>query len=221
MLKIENASFGFGNKNIFSDLNISFERKPIYGIVGKNGVGKTTLFRNISGIYKIQKGNIMLNGEQVKNTMVSMLPTEPYFYPYITGGEYIELINGSIDSKTKKYAALLNVPLNELIDTFSTGMKKKIAFLGIISQDRPILILDEPFNGVDLESNEIIKSIIRHEKKDRILLVSSHILSTMTDLCDTILYISDGFNCQHFDKKDFINLEKLIAKEIQEKINGI
>ncbi len=221
MLKIGNISFGFREKIIFENLSLSFKENHIHGIVGKNGVGKTTFFRNISGIYHPQSGDIYFNDSPLKKDDISFLPTSPYFYPYINGGEYIELINGSISSKINQYAELLDLPLNQLIDTYSTGMKKKIAFLGVISQGRPILILDEPFNGVDLESNEILKSIILKEKSGRVLLISSHILSSMTNISDTIHFIQKGFSVNVYDKHEFSKLENAIQKDIEEKLKSI
>ncbi|MEO1257892.1 MAG: ATP-binding cassette domain-containing protein [Bacteroidota bacterium] len=219
MLTIKDISFSFREKIIFENLNLSFPEGQVHGIVGKNGVGKTTFFRNISGIYNPHKGTIFYNNAPVKKGKISFLPTSPYFYPYINGREYIKLINGSISSRINQYADLLDLPLNQLIDTYSTGMKKKIAFLGTISQNRPILILDEPFNGVDLEGNEILKAIIKKEKKERILLISSHILSSLTNISDNIYFIQEGFAVNIFDQKEFTKLESSIQKDIEEKIN--
>ena len=221
MLKIENTSFEFREKIIFENLNLSFTENQIHGIVGKNGVGKTTFFRNLSGIYKPQSGNLYFNDSPLKKDDISFLPTSPYFYPYINGGEYIELINGAVGQKINQYVELLDLPLNQLIDTYSTGMKKKIAFLGVISQDRPIMILDEPFNGVDLESNEILKSIIFKEKKGRVLLVSSHILSSMINISDTIYFIQNGFRVNIYNKNEFPKLESAIQKGIEKKLKSV
>ena len=219
MLNIKNISFRFREKIIFENLTLSFSEGEVHGIVGKNGVGKTTFFRNISGLYRPQAGAIFYHKNPMKKDDISFLPTSPYFYPYISGGEYIELINGSISPKTNQYAELLDLPLNQLVDTYSTGMKKKIAFLGTISQNRPVLILDEPFNGVDLEGNEILKAIITKEKRGRVLLISSHILSSLTNISDTIYFIQKGFSVNIYGRKDFTKLEAAIQKNIEEKIN--
>lgn len=219
MLKLENISFSFREKLIFEDLKLSFVKGQVHGIVGKNGIGKTTLFRNMAGIYQSQSGNLIFNNRPLKKDDISFLPTSPYFYPYINGQEYIELVNGSISLKISQYADLLDLPLNQLIDTYSTGMKKKVAFLGAISQDRPVLILDEPFNGVDLESNEILKSIILKEKRGRVLLISSHILSSLTNISDSIYFIQKGFLVDIYAKQEFAKLEAIIQNDIEEKIN--
>lgn len=218
MLEIKELQFSFKNKIIFKDLNLTFKPNKIIGIVGKNGVGKTTLFRSIAGIYTPENGTILLNGAPFSKQSVAFLPTDPFFYDYMNGNEYIELVNGKSQND---YTDLLDLPLQQLIDTYSTGMRKKLAFAAIIAQHRPIQILDEPFNGVDLESNEVIKQIIQSEKQDKITLISSHVLSTLTDICDEIYFIKEGFLCEYYDKNDFHHLHTAIANDIAQKMNAI
>lgn len=218
MLEIKELQFSFKNKIIFKDLNLTFKSDKITGIVGKNGVGKTTLFRCISGIYTPEKGGILLNGELFSKQSVAFLPTDPFFYAYMNGKEYIELVNGK---SLNYYTELLDLPLQQLIDTYSTGMRKKLAFAAIIAQRRPIQILDEPFNGVDLESNEVIKQIIQNEKQDRVTLISSHVLSTLTDICDEIFFIKEGFICEYYDKNNFDRLHAAISNDIAQKMDKI
>ena len=166
MLELKHLEFKFRDKNIFQDLNMTFPEGAIIGIVGRNGVGKTTFFRVITGLYKALNGEINLNGRQLSKQEISFLPTDPFFYSYMNGAEYLELVvGGSKRSKAFEYAEQLMLPLDQLVDTYSTGMKKKLAFSAIISQNRPVQILDEPYNGVDLESNEIIKLILQHQKQ--------------------------------------------------------
>lgn len=218
MLELKGLGFSFQNKVVFEDLNLTFQSDKIIGVVGKNGVGKTTLFRCISGIYTAHTGELLLHGAPFSKQSVAFLPTDPFFYAYMTGEEYFQLVNGKT---TKHYNDLLDLPLNELIDTYSTGMRKKLAFSAIISQRRPIQILDEPFNGVDLESNEILKHIIQNEKQDKITLISSHVLSTLTAICDEIYFIKDGFECEYYTKSNFDDLHKTISHDIKDKLAAI
>ena len=221
MLDIKNISFQFSDKKVLDGLNHSFKKGRVVGILGKNGAGKTTFFRNIVGWYKPSQGEILLDGKTVKKQDISFLETAPYFYPYMKGKEYLQLIQSKAHQKAERYAEILNVPLDMLVENYSTGMKKKLAFIGSLLQNRPILILDEPFNGVDLESNEILKQIIEKEKEDRIILLSSHIFSTLLENCDEMIYLQKGKIAGVYQKENFGDLETLIKKEIELQVEGI
>lgn len=218
MLHLHNLTFGFNSKNIFQNFNLSIPEGEITGIMGKNGVGKTTLFRLIAGIYKPAGGHLSYGNHALRPQEVAFLPAEPFFYQYITGREYLELVRREEGDSTLPLAAILDLPVDQLIDTYSTGMKKKLAFAAIINQPVPIIILDEPFNGVDLESNELLKAVIRQHKYERVLLVSSHILKTLTDLCDRIFYLRDNNEILPFEKIHFDELNQLVENEIAQKL---
>ena len=218
MLELKGLRFSFQNKVVFEALNLTFQSDKIIGIVGKNGVGKTTFFRTISGIYTPTSGEMHFNGMPFSKQRVGFLPTDPFFYTYMTGEEYLQLVNGKV---VKHYNDLLDLPLHELIDTYSTGMRKKLAFSAIISQRRPIQILDEPFNGVDLESNEMLKHIIQNEKHGKITLISSHVLSMLTDICEEIYFIKEGFQCDYYAKNNFNDLHTHISEDIKNKLEAI
>ncbi len=106
------------------------------------------------------------------------------------------------------------LPLNELIENYSTGMKKKLALLGILKQDRPVFILDEPFNGLDLETNKILEIIITTLKqKNKTIFVSSHIIEPLLAICDKIYLLQNGLFIKTYEKKDFNNIdEELFGK---------
>jgi ABC-2 type transport system ATP-binding protein len=205
MLEIKNLSFSFGQKVIYDQLDMTFPVYSITGLIGKNGVGKTTLFRILTKVYRSQGGEVTFEGQVVTPNMISFLPTDPYFYPYMKGSEYLDIVASDPSEliQSKIFAAQLDLPLDELIDNYSTGMKKKIAFAAIFAQSRPIVILDEPYNGVDLESNEAIKHIIHQYAKSRVVILSSHILSTITDISDRIYHLQDAKTVTCFPKDTF------------------
>jgi ABC-2 type transport system ATP-binding protein len=223
MFKINKIQFAFGAKVIFTDISMDFRQGEVTGIVGKNGVGKTTLFRLMAGIYKLQGGNILLNGQKIKPSDITLMPTEPYFYPFMKGSEYLKIVanNKSENEMSEHYASALEVPLDELIDNYSTGMRKKLAFAALFSISRPIIILDEPYNGVDLESNELIKHIIHNHHNNRVVILSSHILSTLTDISDCIYHLKEDSHISLFHKKEYEILDIALKKSMEEKINKI
>lgn len=216
MLEIKDLTFSFDDHVIYNSINMTFQRGMVTGIVGANGVGKTTLFRIISGMYKPIKGTVEYNNTKLKPTDVAFMVTEPYFYPYMKGQEYIDIVTSTPQEieKAQKYAEMLQLPLQELVDNYSTGMKKKLTFSSLFPSEKPVIILDEPYNGVDLVGNEMIKHILKTQRQDRIILLSSHILHTLTDICDCILHIRGNSEIIPYDKTEFKILESLLMEDI-------
>lgn len=217
MVEIEDVFFKINSKEIINGVKFSIGKGIITGVLGKNGAGKTTLFRLIFGFYKPFKGNIHFNNRPLKKEDISFLETEQYFYPYMRGIEYLKLINNNF-TQIDQWNEIFNLPLNELVDNYSTGMKKKLAFIGILLQDRPILLLDEPFNGVDLEGNEKMISILNHIKKDKIILISSHVLSLLTSLSDHIFVLEKGQIKDDFHRDQYEILKANLKNDIETNI---
>jgi ABC-2 type transport system ATP-binding protein len=137
------------------------------------------------------------------------------------GKEYLDLLSSTSNKfDIEKWNQIFGLPLNDLIDTYSTGMKKKLAFLGIMALGRPVLILDEPFNGVDVESNEKIFQILKRLKNHgKTVLLSSHILSSLTDICDKISFLKDGAISKTYHRDEFPLLETELREMVQQNIN--
>jgi len=208
MIKIEKLSKFYGQKQVLNTIDIKFEKGKIYGIVGENGAGKTTLFRCISGLENYQ-GNITSDYKNLKDHL-GLLLTEPFFFPKITGSEYIQLLANARQIKLTNMEDknIFDLPLNQYASTYSTGMKKKLALTAILLQENDIFILDEPFNGVDIQSNLIITEIIKQFKKlEKTVLISSHIFSTLTATCDEIFLMKNGEIIRKVKQVDFSNLE--------------
>lgn len=211
MIKIENISKSFGNKVILKNITLSLETGKVYGIVGENGAGKTTLFRCIAGLEKYE-GNILSNFHPLKDVM-GYLPTEPYFFEKMTGAEYLNLLRYARDLPAIEVTQqnIFDLPLNQYAGTYSTGMKKKLGLNGILLQKNEVFVLDEPFNGVDIQSNELIKEIILALKeKKKTILISSHIFSTLTEICDEIHLLKDGRFEVGGNKDYFKNIESTL-----------
>jgi ABC-2 type transport system ATP-binding protein len=208
MISINNLSKSYGSKIILRDINVEFQSGNIYGIVGENGAGKTTLFRCIAGLEKYE-GEISSDSSPLKNNL-GLLLTDAYFFPKMTGLEYLHLM---CDSRNLTFNADLDIhffdlPLNEYASIYSTGMKKKLALLGVLLQNNTYYILDEPFNGVDIQSNIIITEIIHQLKAlNKTVLLSSHIFSTLRDNCDEIYVLKDGTFSKKVNKSEFEELE--------------
>ena len=209
MIKIKELSKLFGNKEVLKNLSMEFSTGNVYGIVGENGAGKTTLFRCIAGL-ESYSGEIISDVKPLKNHL-GLLLTEPFFFTMMTGREYIRLLcnargktNVDIDNKN-----IFDLPLDQYASTYSTGMKKKLAITAILLQENEYFILDEPFNGVDIQSNIILTEIILKLKElNKIVIISSHIFSTLSDTCDEIHLLRKGEQIKSVNKTGFKDLEQ-------------
>ena len=209
MIKIENLSKKYGKKEVLKSIDISFEKGKVYGLVGENGSGKTTLFRCITGLERY-KGEISSDVIKLKDSL-GVLFTDPFFFSKITGKEYIQLLSNARGETLQDIEEknIFDLPLNEFASNYSTGMKKKLALLAILLQENQYYILDEPFNGIDIQSNIIVTEII-HKLRDlgKTILMSSHIFSTLSDTCDEIYLLDNGSIIKRVFKEDFKELEQ-------------
>ncbi len=208
MIKIEKLSKQYGQIQALRDVNITFEKGKVYGIIGENGAGKTTLFRCIAGLEKYD-GQITSDFKNLKNHL-GFLMTEPFFFSKITGIEYLRLLGNARNIKALNIQEnnVFDLPLSQYAATYSTGMKKKLALTAILLQGNAFFILDEPFNGVDIESNILIVEIIRTLKAlGKTVLIASHIFSTLAETCDEMHLLKKGELINTVVKEGFGKLE--------------
>jgi ABC-2 type transport system ATP-binding protein len=222
MLSIINLSKSYSKKKILDEIQLQFHPGEINGIVGENGAGKTTLFNCIAGL-ESHEGEIKYTKTNIKNT-IGFLETNPEFLSKITGKEYLQLISNARNIKDVNFDTqyIFDLPLKQYAETYSTGMKKKLALTGILLQNNDIFILDEPFNGVDIQSNIIIKELLKKLKeKGKIVLLSSHIFSTLQDTCDYLHYLKAGKIKKTVGKENFQFIENLMKDAaLEEKIKN-
>jgi len=208
MIETIQLSKHYGTIRALQNICLRFEEGKTAGIVGENGAGKTTLFRCIAGLESCD-GEILSDRSPLKNYL-GFLPTEPYFFPKITAKEYVQLLANARGKKVKdiEHQNIFDLPLNQYASTFSSGMKKKLALFAILLQGNQYFILDEPFNGVDIQSNLIITEIIRKlQALNKTVILSSHIFSTLSDTCDEIFLLHQGKLIQSVQKQEFNKLE--------------
>jgi ABC-2 type transport system ATP-binding protein len=204
-------------KNVIDGLDLVLADNTINGIVGLNGAGKTTLLNSIYGLKRIDSGSIRNHEKKISKKDMAFLVTENYFYSNITGREYLALFKNP-DFDTEKWNRLFLLPLDVIIDDYSSGMKKKLALMGILKQDKPVMILDEPFNGLDIETCRIIRQILLQLKeRGKTIIITSHIIETLTNLCDFIHFLENGGIKYSKEKKDFSDFEREIFASIERK----
>ena len=212
-LSISDLQHSYGKEAVLRNLSWTLEGGKIHGLVGWNGAGKTTLFRLLAGSQTVQSGQISWTSEALSPNQTALLETHPFFYPKISGAEYLGLFqsqNPGFD--VEGWNDIFGLPLREVVDGYSTGMKKKLAFIAALATGRPLLLLDEPFSGVDLTSNEVLKQVIRKlSERGTTLVVSSHLLEGLEGLCDSISFLYEGRIRMQVEKEDY----HLLRKELE------
>lgn len=216
MISIDSLSKSYGSKLVLDNINLQIQPGQVHGIVGENGAGKTTLFRCIAGL-ESHEGNITSHYSDMKGTL-GYFETNPIFLSRITGWEYLKLLCIARNNKREDFQEqnIFNLPLDQYAETYSTGMKKKLALTGLLLQGNDILILDEPFNGVDIYSNMLITELISLlQKKGKTILISSHIFSTLADTCTSISILKNGQITSTVDKSGFQKLGDKLIQNIE------
>lgn len=219
MIIIKNLHVIYDKVAVIEDLDLILAPGNIHGLIGLNGSGKTTLLNALYGFIKSSKGTVELNGKALYRRDIAYLETQNYFYPDLTAREYLNLFpvqNNSFDLDT--WEGLLQLVLDEFIENYSTGMKKKLALLGLLKMDKPIILLDEPFNGVDMETAKIIKLLLKNLKaKNKTIIVTSHILETLTNMCDFIHHLENKKIKKTYEKVDLDKIDSEIFNLIEQR----
>jgi len=213
MIEISNLSKSYGKYKVLGNLNLSLPSGKIIGIVGANGAGKSTLFKCIHGTETFE-GSITSEFENLR-TKIGMLETNPIMLSMITGEEYLILHCNArkLPVPDLKDMNMFDLPLKKFASNYSTGMKKKLALTAILIQNNEVFILDEPFNGVDLQSNLKLKStFLKLREEGKTVLISSHIFSTLSEICDEIHLIQNGEISMSADKSTYGELEAVLAR---------
>lgn len=208
MLEIKNVTKKYGKKIAVDNISLKVDDGKIFGFIGHNGAGKTTLIKSIVGIHPIDEGNILIDGVSLLNDeitfkkMIAYIPDNPDIYLNITGIDYLKFIGDiyevpeeTFNDLVKKYATIFKIldNLGDIIGTYSHGMKQKLVIISALIHEPKVLILDEPFVGLDPKSSKDVKDIMKDLcKKGTSIFFSSHVLEVVEKLCDDIGIIKNG-----------------------------
>lgn len=194
MLDINIPRFAYNDTPILENIHLRLETAKCYGVVGLNGTGKTTLFKLISGIEKEPQATIHLNTVPLQFKQVAYIDTDLFLYPKLLAAEFLNVFPQTNPLfRQQELAAIFRLPLDQFASEFSTGMKKKLFLMAHLKQDKPVFILDEPFNGLDLETNQLLEVIIKVlAQRGKTVLISSHILDPLLHVCHNIHLLRHG-----------------------------
>lgn len=208
MLKIENLTKAYGDKKAVDDLSLHIKAGEIYGFIGHNGAGKTTTLKSVAGILRFDSGEIYIDGKSVKTepiackSVTAYIPDNPDLYEFMSGIKYLNFIADIFKvtadesrEKINKYAEMfeLTKDLAEPIVSYSHGMKQKLAVISAWLHSPKLVIMDEPFVGLDPKAAHLLKGMMR-ELCDNggAIFFSTHVLEVAEKLCDKVAIIKDG-----------------------------
>lgn len=208
MLKIEHLTKSYGNKKAVDDLSLHIEKGEIYGFIGHNGAGKTTTLKASTGILSFESGNIYVDGISIKDAplkckqKIAYIPDNPDLYEFMTGIGFLNFILDIFkiplserDERINRYAQkfeMTNV-LNQPISSYSHGMKQKLAIISAWIHSPRLILLDEPFVGLDPKASHILKEMMREFCNDGgAIFFSTHVLEVAEKLCDKVAIINEG-----------------------------
>jgi ABC-2 type transport system ATP-binding protein len=215
MLNFKNLSHNYGSNQVLKNLNLSLEKGNIHGLIGLNGSGKTTLLNCLYSFIKPQSGEILWNDSSIERKDILFLETQNFFYSNLTGREFLSIFpNPKEEFNADAWKDLLDLPIDEMIEGYSTGMKKKLALLCVLKLDRPIIVLDEPFNGLDLETNHTLEKLIAILKqRGKTIVITSHILGILHAVCDQIHWLKEGRIEKSFHSNEFQAIDNELFRD--------
>ena len=208
MIEIRNITKKYGDKIALKNITFNVNDGEIFAFIGHNGAGKTTLIKSIVGIHEFEEGDIIINGNSIKNNPIqckkemAFVPDNPELYEQMKAIDFINFIcdmyevpQNIREKNIKKYAKLFDIEdkLNNTIESFSHGMKQKVTLISALAHEPEILIMDEPFVGLDPKAVYDVKEIMNEMIKDgKIIFFSTHILDVAEKLCSRVAIIKKG-----------------------------
>lgn len=200
LLKIENLNKKYYNKMAINNINLSLEQCKIYGLLGPNGSGKTTLMKVIAGLHKQTSGNVLLKNEPLSyksKANLSYMPTENFLYDSFRVKDAVKFYADMYEDFQKENAfnilKEINVDTEFKISKLSSGLVGKLKVALALSRNVDLYMLDEPLNGVDVLSRDVIMDLItRSYSENKTIVISTHLVSDIEKILDSVIYLKDG-----------------------------
>ncbi len=208
MLKIQNLTKYYGDKKAVDDLTLHIASGEIFGFIGHNGAGKTTTLKSVVGILQFDQGEIYIDGKSVKEQpleckrVLAYIPDNPDLYDYMSGIKYLNFIadvfgisEADRAERIARYADAFELTddLAQPVSAYSHGMKQKLAIISALIHNPKLIVMDEPFVGLDPKASHLLKGIMReHCDNGGAIFFSTHVLEVAEKLCDKVAIIKSG-----------------------------
>lgn len=231
IIRFEKIHKKYGDFTAIKEINLEVAKGELFGFLGPNGAGKTTMIRMLTGIIKPSSGSIKIGDYDLykqpekARTMIGYVPDRPYLYEKLTPLEYFEFMGGLYDLKASRIKEVSEKMLklfdlwdkrNELIESFSHGMKQKTAMIAAILHDPAILVVDEPTVGLDPKSIKLVKEYFKQiTNEGKTLFLTTHTLSVAEDLCKRIAIIRHGEIIALGNQRDLQEQAKLPGNDLE------
>ena len=222
LLEINNLNKSFDNKEILKDINLSIQSGKIIGLLGKNGVGKTTLIKLINDLLTPTSGEILIKGQKIgveTKKVISYLPERTYLNKQMKVSEvisYFEDFYENFDSeKAKKLLKDLDLDINQKLAKMSKGMQEKVQLVLVMSRNADLYVLDEPLGGVDPATRDyILDTILSNFNENASVIISTHLISDIEKILDEVIFIDKGKIILQSDADKLRNKENASIDEI-------
>lgn len=228
MLRVENLKLCYGHQEILNSISFSIEKGKIIGLLGPNGAGKSSIIKVLAGLVKPETGILKINNTLAPfddlRKQCGYLIDSPTFYPYLTAKQNLKLIQKLHNQKQDLSALLEQVGLTassgKKVKHFSTGMKQRLAIALALLRNPKLLILDEPFNGLDPNGfKEVVQILTDLREAGTTILVSSHLLKDLEELADVFMVIHNGDIVLDISKKELLKSSKKVTFTFPESLS--
>ena len=222
-LSIDALTVRRGERRVLDGCSLTLAAAQVHAVVGHNGAGKTTLFETLFGFLAPESGTLRLGSRTLQQSDVAYLPMTLELYAGLTGRETLALFgHGAIEARAERQATALDVPLDDAVDSYSTGTRRKLALTGVMSLHRPVLLLDEPFEALDVVSRRVVRHLLRRAADDgQLVIFSAHELESLASFCDSVSLLQQGGVQGRYPSLSMAELEAMLAHEVDRRVQGL
>lgn len=217
MVQLQNITKSFGENKVLKDITLTISKGEIFGLIGKNGAGKTTLLSIIAGLSNATQGSCYINDalidKSTRSSKVGYLPDVPAFFDFMSVSEFLDFLykkNVGYKQKRDELLKLVGLEGKTIIKTMSRGMRQRLGMAATLVNDPDVILLDEPSSALDpMGRYELSKILLHLKKQGKTIILSTHILTDMENICDRVGFLHDGIIIKTVSPKSIDGSQKV------------